>query len=184
MAERIASIVLLVEDVRQENLLRHYLKRNGQENRNIRVRKSPSGRGSGEQFIREHYASEVEAIRSQSARTRACLITMIDADTGLVNDRRHQLERALRESDQPPRESGEPILNLIPKRNVETWILCLNSEQVDEITDYRHDPRVDARSIREAAATLFEWTRPNAEPPNTCVPSLHECLPEFDRIPR
>ena len=25
---------------------------------------------------------------------------------------------------------------LIPKRNVETWILCLTRESVDEVTDY------------------------------------------------
>src|ERR1017187_8002947 len=120
----------------------------------------PHGQGSGEQFVRESYASEVRAIRAQLTRTRACLIAMIDADAGSIEDRRQQFERALRDADELPRSPTEPILNLIPKRNVETWILCLNLALVDEVSNYRHDPRVDAGSIRRAASTLFSWTRP------------------------
>ncbi|MGA3026451.1 MAG: hypothetical protein ABSF98_16930 [Bryobacteraceae bacterium] len=181
MSERIANVVLLVEDVRQENLLRRYLRRIGQENRNIRVEKPLAARGSGEQFVREQYGLQVRAIRARS--TKACLIAMIDADTGSTDHRRQQLERALRDADEPPRAREEPILNLIPKRNVETWVLCLDSQRVDEVADYRHDPRVDPKAIQRAAATLFSWTRPNAQLPDACVPSLRDCLPEFLRIP-
>lgn len=181
VSERIAKVILLVEDLRQDALLRRYLHRLGHQN--IRAQMVPKGKGSGEQFVRERYASEVRAIRSQMTRTRACLVAMIDADTGSTDDRRRQLERALRDADQSPRTRDEPILNLIPKRNVETWILCLNSEQVDEVTDYRHDQRVDAPAIRLAAEALFSWTRPNAQLPEICVASLRDCMPEFPRIP-
>jgi hypothetical protein len=183
VAKRNANVVLLVEDRRQGNLLRRYLERLDQNPRKIRVEMLLRGQGSGEQFVRERYASEVRAIRSQMARTKACLIAMIDADTRSTDDRRQQLERALRDADESPRDPSEPILNLIPGRNVETWILCLNSEQVDEVTDYRHDPRVDPPAIRKAAQNLFSWTRANVEPPDACVPSLRDCLPEFRRIP-
>jgi hypothetical protein len=149
----------------------------------MRSQKSPSGRGSGEQFVRQKYASEVLAIRSQMNKTRACLIAMIDADSGSVEDRRRQLERALSNAGVPPRTPAEAILNLIPRRNVETWILCLKSEPVDEFTDYSHNNGVNARSIAEAALTLFAWTRPGVTPPENCVPSLRECLDEFVRIP-
>jgi hypothetical protein len=108
---------------------------------------------------------------------------MIDADSGSVEDRRRQIERALRDAEEPARGQLEPILNLIPKRNVETWVLCLSSLIVDEQQDYRHDARVTADSIKQAASTLFSWTRPNADIPDNCVPSLRYCLPEFDRIP-
>jgi hypothetical protein len=183
VAERIANIILLVEDINQENLLRRYLQRLGHENRNMRPLRLPSGQGSGEQFVRERYASEVRAIRAQLTRTSACLIVMIDADTGTIGDRRQQLERALRDADGPARSQTEPILHLIPKRNVETWILCLNGAGVDEVNDYRHDPRVDAQSIKQAAGALYAWTRRNFVVPHSCVPSLHECLPEFHRLP-
>src|SRR5580698_9527055 len=143
MAERVTHIILLIEDVNQENLLRRYLQSLGHHNRNMRPQRLPKGQGSGEQFVREKYASEVRAIRSQLTRTKACLIAMIDADTGSADDRRRQLERALRDADEPERSPAEPILNLIPRRNVETWILCLNSHTVDEVTNYRGDQRVD-----------------------------------------
>jgi hypothetical protein len=108
---------------------------------------------------------------------------MIDADSNLVDDRIRQLERALRDAEEPLRTPGEPILNLIPKRSVETWILCLNSNQVDELTNYRHDPGVHPQSIGQAASVLFSWTRRNVKVSNSCVSSLKNCLPEFDRIP-
>ena len=183
MADRIARIIILIEDLNQENLLRRYLLRLGHDTRTMDFKRLPQGRGSGEQFVREKYASEVRAIRSQLAKTKACLIAMVDADAGSVDDRRQQLERELRDAGEALRAPAEPILNLIPKRNVETWVLCLNSKVVDEVTDYRRDAAVDAQSIKQAAEVLFDWSRPNTALPTHCVPSLQDCLPEFGRIP-
>jgi hypothetical protein len=181
VAERIAKIILLVEDLNQERLLIRYLKRLGHDERTIRVKKSPKGRGSAEQFVREGYAVQVRAIRS--ATTKACLIAMVYADTGSIDDRRQQFDRALRGEGVTLRGPTEAILNLIPKRNVETWVLCLNSRLVDEGIDYSHDAGVDAQSIKQAAQVLYDWTRSNAALPAHCVPSLRDCLPEFRRIP-
>jgi len=183
LAERIANIILLIEDTNQENLLRRYLQRLGHDNRTMRPLRAPSGKGSGEQYVRESYAAEVRAIRAQLTRTKACLIAMIDADAAEVDNRRQQFERALRDADEPPRGPAEPILNLIPRRNVETWILCLNAAAVEEANNYSRDARVDAQSIKQAASTLFSWTRPNFVLPDFCVASLQACRPEFRRIP-
>lgn len=160
MADRVAVIILSVEDINQENFLRRYLQRLGHDNREMRPVRLQRAQGSGEQFVRERYASEVRAIRAQLLRTRACLIAMIDADAESVDHRRGQLDQALGDADERPRQPTEPILNLVPKRNVETWILCLNSELVDEATDYRHHRDINAKSIKKAADTLFSWTRP------------------------
>lgn len=183
MIPRIATIILLVEDANQENLLRRYLQRCGQDNRNMRVNRIVNSRGSGEQRVRERYASEVRELRGRFARTRTCLIAMIDADTGPTRARRVQFERALRDADEGPIEAGEPIVNLVAKRNVETWVLCLSGEGVDEETDYRHHPGVTPDSIKQAALGLYRWTRENATIPAGCVPSLVESLPEFRRMP-
>lgn len=183
MTGRIARIVLLVEDQNHENLLRHFLKRLGHGNREIRIEKLPRGQGSGEQFVRGKYASEVRAVRSQMTRTHACLIAMIDADNATVQDRAQQFERALRDADEEQRRPAEPILHLIPKRNVETWILCLMCEIVNENEDYRRDGRIAPGSISLAANALFEWSRPNTAVPGKCVESLRASLPEFRRIP-
>lgn len=178
---RIANIVLLVEDTRTGSLLLKYLRRLGHDNRTIRVVPVPAGRGSGEQFVRERYASEVRALRTR--HTKACLVVSIDADTKTTAERRQQLERALRDAEERARDPREPVLILVPKRNVETWVLSLNLVEVDEITDYRRDSRIGPPAIRQGAETLYDWTRPNAPVPDSCVASLCESLPEFDRIP-
>ncbi len=108
---------------------------------------------------------------------------MIDADAGSTHNRRLQFARALRAAGEAQLSTGDPIVNLIAKRNVETWILCLNGNIVDELADYRRDRRVTPSAIKEAASSLYEWTRPNAAVPVACVPSLRECLPEFERVP-
>lgn len=183
LIQRIATIVILVEDTRQESLIRRFLQRLGHDNRNIRINRAPKGSGSGEQHVREQYASEVRALRQRVTRTRSVLIACIDADTRDVQDRRAQFSRALRDADEAERQDDEPVLNLVPRRNVETWILCLNNNSVDEISDYRHDDPVTAQAIKDAALALFNWTRPNVDLPDSCVASLRESLPEFLRLP-
>ena len=183
MVERIANLVLLVEDSNQERLLHRYLQSLGVETRNMRIVKSPSGRGAGEQFVREKYASEVRAIRVRMSRTRACLIVVIDADSGSVEHRRYQFQKALDDAEERTLSADEAIVRLIPKRNVETWILCLNLCVVNEDVDYRQDPRIIGDSIKSASRELFQWTRPNATIPDVCVDSLREGLSEITKIP-
>ena len=69
---------------------------------------------------------------------------------------------------------------LIPKRNVETWILCLTRESVDEVTDYS-DRDLNAFT-KEAAEIFYEWSRPNYTVPESCIPSLNQGLQEIQRI--
>ena len=183
MIQRVATIVLLVEDLHQESLLRRYLQRVGHDRRNIRVNRSQKGTGSGEQHVREQYASEIRAQRFRVTRIQSCLIAFIDADTVQTQDRHQQFERALRDADEPRLASNEHVAVLVAKRNVETWILCLNGESVDEDTNYRHDDRVNANSIKSVAGQLYEWTRVNAAIPAECVTSLRESIPELLRIP-
>jgi hypothetical protein len=77
--------------------------------------------------------------------------------------------QALNDARAPSRVPTEAILNLIPKRNVETWVLSLNSEPVDELTDYSHNTGVNARSITEAATTLFSYAAQSYTSRNLCA---------------
>jgi hypothetical protein len=173
--------VVLAEDERHQRLLRKYLYRLGYQLRDIRFRPLPGGRGCGEQWVREGYAAEVKNYRARSARAKTALIVAIDADTGGVDRRLRQLREALEHSGVDARADDEVIVHLIPKRNVETWILCLSGRQVDEITDYKHENDVD-KLIPAAAATLFEWSRMNATPTARCVPSLSAAIFEARRL--
>lgn len=173
--------VVLAEDDRHQRLVRHYLYRLGYQPHDIRFRPLPGGRGCGEQWVREGYAAEVKNYRTRCARAKTALIVAIDADTGDVDRRLRQLREALDHSGADARADGEVIVHLIPKRNVETWILCLSGRQVDEVTDYRHDGDAD-RLIPTAAVTFFGWSRMNATPPAHCVPSLTAAIIEVRRL--
>jgi hypothetical protein len=118
--------------------------------------------------VRERYPKAVISYRGRSAR----------AET----DRRlRQFREALEQAGFGARTEDEAIVHLIPKRNVETWVLCLSGRRVDENTDYSKEGGID-ELIKPAAITFFSWSRPNATPPAPCVPSLLAAIPEVRRL--
>jgi hypothetical protein len=126
----------------------------------------------------------VEALRRRQAKkTQTALIVVIDADAGTVEYRLGQLDESLRRSEHRPVDpKKERIARLIPRRNIETWILCLNGEFVDEETDYTRTRNDWNELIPPAAARLDEWTRPNAVLPTQCVLSLRRGVSELIRL--
>jgi hypothetical protein len=173
--------VVLAEDQRHQGFVRRYLLRLGHEQHEIRFEPLPSARGCGEQWVRERYAQAVRAYRERSQRAKTALIVAIDADTGEVSRRVRQLREALDQAGLAARADVEVIVHLIPRWNVETWILCLDGQPVDEITDYSGEGGIDGL-IPRAAVTFFEWSRPNATPPTHCVDSLLAAIPEVRRL--
>ena len=175
-----SQIILLVEDSHHEQLIYRYLRRLGKKRHEVRVVKSPSGAGSGEQWIREHFAIEREYCRRRQAQTK--LIAVIDADTQTVQQRLGQLDTALQEAGVPliPNDTRE-IARLVPKRNIETWILCLNDVKVNEEEDYKRKLGNWAESVRTAASRLHQWTRANAVVAPSCVESLRMGIRELQR---
>jgi hypothetical protein len=178
---RLSQVVVLAEDRRHQRFIRHYLKRLYGDTITPRFAELPSGKGSGEQWVREHYALEVQAYRSRSARASTALIVLIVSDRGGLDGRVRQLREALLQAGLQPRENAEKIVHLIPKRNIETWVLCLDGTAVDEQDDYTREEGVDAK-IPAAARTFFEWSRPHSLVPPYCVPSLHAAFPEVRRL--
>jgi hypothetical protein len=179
---RPSLVVVLVEDDRHRTLVYRYLRRLGLAPRQIRTRVSPSGQGSAERWIRVTYSSEVKEYRIRHAKAASALIVMTDADTHAVETRLKQLNEVLAEDGMLSADDTEQIVRLVPKRNVETWILCLNGQSVDEATDYK-DTRDDwSRLIPPASEMMFRWSRPNALVPNLCVDSLRRGLGELNRL--
>jgi hypothetical protein len=181
VAERIAEIVVLAEDYRQGHFASHYLKRDGHNYRSIRLKISPRGEGSGAQYVLEQYPEEVRLYRCNSVRRRSALIAAINADTGTVADRDRQLERALKKAGEIKRKPSERITLLIPRRHIETWILCLTDQKVSETAKYKNRGNVDKR-IRGAARGFYDWSRPGYSVPARCVPSLKQGLLEIRRV--
>ncbi|MGA2737937.1 MAG: hypothetical protein ABSG65_10860 [Bryobacteraceae bacterium] len=52
---------------------------------------------------------------------------------------------------------------------------------VDENQTYRRAPDIDGK-ISAAAATFFDWSRPNAPLPPHCTPSPRDAIPEVRRL--
>ena len=133
--------------------------------------------------MRDQYPLQVRACRSSlGKKTSALLVVVIDADMETTEYRAAQLSEALKNAGEEARDGGEPIVVLIPKRHVETWIRALLGNEVDEVTDYKKPKPTYAETVT-AAETLHQWTRRNAVPDPTCPPSLTDSLLEWKKIP-
>jgi hypothetical protein len=175
-----SRVVVLAEDEIHQRFVRRYLYRLGYSSHEIRNANLPSGRGCGEQWVREHYEAEVREYRIRSTRAQTAIVTVIDADKGDVRLRLQQFHNALIEARLAPRAPDERIVHLVPKRSIETWVLCLNGRTVDEETDYSREDI--AKQVAPAATALFEWSRASTTPPNHCIPSLLTVIPEVRRL--
>lgn len=183
MADRIAKIIVLAEDQEHQNLVRRYLLRCGHEYRSFEFIALPGNRGCGSQYVREHFAEQVIKCRETLGRRASCLLIVItDADNLTPNVREQELQAELAQAGHAQVAAGEPIVILIPKWHVETWIKCLLGQAVQESDKDTDKPPVDAEQITTAARTLHDWTRPNAQVGSTCVTSLRSALPRWQRI--
>lgn len=181
-------VAILAEDQRQQRFAYQYLKKLGYVRHEIFLEDLPK-KGSGEQWVRLRYSDNVKAYRTQAASPGSGLVVMIDADTRPVVRRSQQLNAALAQAGSNARRPDEKIAHLIPKRNIETWILCLNAlrpdgQNVDEERDYKNHAaaRTIDELIKPAAETFFESSRNNAEIPQHCVDSLRTAIPEVKRL--
>ena len=149
----------------------------------VRIRESPFGRGSAERWVLERFPTETRAYRQRQMSVESALIVMIDADKHPVQYRLDQLAQVLKDSHEPPLASSDKIARLIPKRNVETWILCLNDEHnLDEAADYTQERHDWHELIPIAAETLSQWTQSKTEPPAYCLSSLRTGIKELKRL--
>lgn len=178
---RPSRVTVLAEDRRQQQLIFRYLRRIGLEIHAMRLL-LPSA-GSGEQWVREQFPKELSEYRRRSARAETKLIAVTDADTLSVEERLAQLDGRLRDDGVDlVRMDNEQVVRLIPRRNVETWLLCLNGIVVEEGEDYKKTRHDWDDLIQPAANTLYAWTRPNARIPDQCVPSLRHAIGELRRL--
>jgi hypothetical protein len=178
-----SRVIVLVEDNRHQQFIRNYLRRAGLDSHAMRFIQSPSGRRSAERWVRDRFAVEVAEYRRRQTHAETKLVVMIDADTYSVEQRLAQLDQVLSEMGVTPIDTHiEQIARLVPRRNVETWILCLNDSRVDEITDYSGAHNDWTALIRSGVATLYAWARPNAVVPASCLPSLKLGLRELLKL--
>ncbi len=172
-------MIILCEDLQQEVFLRHFLLRKGFSPHQIRVLRSRKGKGSGEQYVREHYAKEVKTYRRKSSYLSVALAVMIDADTNPVRKRLNQLDAILGDDSQQIRQQDEKIAIFVPKRNIETWIYFIRKMEADETTTY---PKLDReRDCKQDVDELVDHVCVYGLPENA-PQSLHLAYTELQRI--
>jgi hypothetical protein len=142
-------VVLLCEDRNQRDFFLRYCKKK-QLDRNPRVEIAPSGSGSAEQWVREHFAKELKALRSYG-QERVGLIVVVDGDTVGVSERKKQLDEAAKNGGVKTRTRSDRVAICVPTRNIETWVyaLCRDGD-VTETADYKKE--VTSEEIHEAAS--------------------------------
>lgn len=118
---RYTKVVILCEDRQQEVFARHFLVNCGINQRRIRVKHSPTGRGSAEQHVRQRYPVEVREYRRRRNQLYIGLVVVIDADTRSVADRFNELENELIRISPPGRQPDERIGIFVPKQQFPLW---------------------------------------------------------------
>lgn len=172
------EIVLLCEDQNTNTFVRRFLRGRQFKARDIRTLPPPHGSQSGEQWVRERYPTELKAIRS---RQGAFLIVVIDADQHTTQERRSQLDEECRAQEVPKRTEKDPVILLVPRRNIETWFAYLGGESVDETQDYGAWKSKDARPFAEELYRMCHEAQRLRDP---APPSLEESCREYPRLQR
>jgi len=180
MSKRCSQIVILCEDTQQESFIRRFLKKaHGIQSSLLRISKNPSGKGSGEQFVRNNYPNQLKALRQRQHRANTTLIVAIDADTSDTTQIRETLNTACSAAGIEPDTAKEHVAFVIPKRNIETWITWLNSEKVDEATAYPKLP--NESGCQPAIEKLHNLCAQNTTPPD-CPESLASACIEYRKV--
>ena len=133
--------------------------------------------------MREQFPRQVKECRGTLGRRASCLLIVItDADNLTTDQRERTLHDELERAVNAPIDHAEPIVILIPKWQVETWVKCALGQVMAEDDRDSDRPPVNADQIKPAARTIFEWARPGAQVPTVCVPSLLAALLRWNKI--
>ncbi len=183
-----AQFVVLCEDLQSQVFIRRALISAGANPRRIRQVALPAtvNGGAGHDYVIKHYPIEVRAFRTQNAKASTFLVAHIDADDRTVAERHAQLAESLKDDGGAPREPQESIVELVPKRNIETWIYALDiSLAHNELDEENAFPKLRSAESRcdNAAKAFWECARNDTSPSSAMsVPSLLDGIKEFKKL--
>jgi hypothetical protein len=170
--------VLLCEDSQHEAFVRRLVENIAPAGTRPRVEKGPKGRGAGDNWVIRRFPAELAALRR--AHRSARLVVMVDGDGHSPQERRAEIDDACRSAGVKPPTADEPVLVLVPCRNIESWLAYLRGERVDEGTKY---PRLRGREAecKPQVAALAEMCRSRQlRPP--APPSLEAACSDYREL--
>ena len=132
MTRRRVQYVLVCEDQQHETFARRFLRETKlvTDPYQLRVERSPSGRGAADRFVQETYVTELDACRRTHVDTT--LLVLADGDSVGVNERLRRLDEACRQRGAAVRSAEDRVAVFIPTWNIETWLAYLDDQTVDE----------------------------------------------------
>lgn len=133
MSDERAGIVVHVisEDKRTESFLRRLLVVSGFVRHKLRFHTAPD-RGAADRWVIGRYTDLVTQHRRKAAYLRTALVASIDGDAFGLEQRQRQLDAELERTGSDARRADEAIAVLVPTRNIESWLLDLLGQPVDE----------------------------------------------------
>jgi len=148
----------------------------GWNTRELRIEKSPSAAGSGEQWVREKFSEELKIYRQRQARAASALIAITDADSHSIEERKNDFAMACSEKQIPFRQDNEAVAIAVPKMNIETWIKYLDSGSATEVEKYSKLQR--ERECKHAVEKLVAFCKETTQHPDW-PPSLVDACSEY-----
>ncbi len=180
MTRERVKYVLVCEDQQHETFARRFLWGTGLVTNpyQLRVERSPGGRGAADRFVQEEYVKELAFIRRTHVATT--LIVLADGDAVGVNKRLRRLDEACERQGVAVRAAEEKVAVFIPTWNIETWLAYLDGQTVDEgRRNYRRLAR--PRDCRPHVRVLVEMCqRGKLRPP--APESLVAACEEYERV--
>ena len=171
--------MILAEDKCQQRFAYWWAKAHGFKSGEIDPRPLPgSKRGAGDDWVRDHFPSELQTIRQRHSGAWCWLIVLTDADRESTQHRRDQLSEAAAAGGMARPGPGDPVSILLPKRNIETWVRALEAELVDEQSDYHRDSKRNPGICKDAGRALGKARDADDGWP----PSLREGLRELAKL--
>jgi hypothetical protein len=182
-------IYVLVEDNRQQSFIRRFLMMVGIEKRKMVFAPVPDGHGSGKQWVRRNFAAQAQICRRRNSRASTSMFAMMDADELTVARCLSDLNDELIKSGQQGLDNDhDRIARLIPKWNIETWILFLTSDEdanlsVREEQNYKDSKKSQQwdQLVPRSTTAIYALTRPGAALPDNLIGSLRTGLKEISR---
>jgi hypothetical protein len=173
-------VTVLVEDQSLERFAREVLLELGFHRHEMYVIGYPVGRGSAKQWVEKRYPIEVRAYRSKANAQQIALLVGTEADEQTVAHRFRYLASKLTDAGLADRNDDERVALWVPKWNVETWILYLSGEDVDEQANYRTKLRnPDYHAVAEDFVSSF---RKSPSERSAALPSLEVAFKETRRL--
>ena len=132
MSRQRVQFVLVCEDRQHEAFARFLLQEAKlvRDYHQLRIERSPLGRGAADRFVQETYVTELAAVRRTHVTTT--LLVLTDGDAVGVAGRLRKLDEACERQGVERRSPGDRAAVFVPTWNIETWLAYLEGENVDE----------------------------------------------------